>query len=202
MDTIVKKTRTRLSPEKRKQQLLDFALDVFARRGIGRAGHADIAEMANVSVATVFNYFPTREALVEEVLSQVENRFSLLLTECLDSDDKPLHDRLTCITHNLIDAVIEQQDWIKVWFEWSTSVRDEIWPQFIGDNKQSLKRIAEMFDQGIENQELNVGQSSDQLAWQLHGLCYVLYLQANITPDQDKMHEQAEVYISALLAKK
>jgi len=201
MDTIVKKTRTRLSPEKRKQQLLNFALDVFARRGIGRAGHADIAEMANVSVATVFNYFQTREALVEQVLSQVENRFSLLLTECLGCHDKPLHNRLTCITHNLVDAVIEQQDWLKVWFEWSTSVRDDIWPQFIGDNKQSLKRIADMFAQGIDNQELKVEQSPDELAWQLHGICYVLYLQANINPDQDKMREQAEVYISALLAK-
>lgn len=201
MDTIVKKTRTRLSPEKRKQQLLDFALEVFARRGIGRAGHADIAEMANVSVATVFNYFPTREALVEQVLSQVENRFSILLTECLGNQTKPLYPRLTCITHNLIDAVIEQQDWLKVWFEWSTSVRDEIWPQFIDDNKQSHKRLEKMFAQGIENQELDAKQSPDELAWQLHGICYVLYLQANINPDQDKMREQAAAYISALLSK-
>ncbi|MGF1732022.1 TetR/AcrR family transcriptional regulator [Photobacterium kasasachensis] len=201
MDTIVKKTRTRLSPEKRKQQLLDFALEVFARRGIGRAGHADIAEMANVSVATVFNYFPTREALVEQVLTQVENRFSQLITECLGSQSKPLYPRLSCITHHLIDAVIEQQDWIKVWFEWSTSVRDEIWPQFIGDNKQSHDRLAEMFAQGVEHQELNTQQSPDELAWQLHGICYVLYLQANINPDQDKMREQAATYISALLAK-
>ena len=150
MDTIVKKTRTRLSPEKRKQQLLDFALDVFARRGIGRAGHADIAEMANVSVATVFNYFPTREALVEQVLVQVENRFSQLLTQCLEEQDNSLHARLTGITHNLIDAVIEQQDWLKVWFEWSTSVREEIWPQYISGNKNSLKRVTELFAQGME----------------------------------------------------
>jgi len=201
MDTIVKKTRTRLSPEKRKQQLLDFALEVFARRGIGRAGHADIAEMANVSVATVFNYFPTREALVEQVLTQVENRFSMLISECLGNQSKPLYPRLTCITHSLIDTVIEQQDWLKVWFEWSTSVRDEIWPQFISGNKQSHKRLADMFALGIENQELDAKQSPDELAWQLHGVCYVLYLQANITPDQDKMREQAAVCISALLSK-
>ena len=201
MDTLVKKTRTRLSPEKRKQQLLDFALDVFARRGIGRAGHADIAEMANVSVATVFNYFPTREALVEQVLSQVENRFSLLLSECLGSQDKPLASRLTCITHHLIDAVIGQQDWLKVWFEWSTSVRDEIWPQFVDDNKENLKHIADMFAQGIDNNELATELSAKELAWQLHGICYVLYLQANINPDQDKMRQQAAVYINSLLAK-
>ncbi|PSW04639.1 TetR/AcrR family transcriptional regulator [Photobacterium lipolyticum] len=198
MDTIVKKTRTRLSPEKRKQQLLDFALDVFARRGIGRAGHADIAEMANVSVATVFNYFPTREALVEQVLVQVENRFSQLLTQCLEDQDTSLHARLTGITHNLIDAVIEQQDWLKVWFEWSTSVREEIWPQYISGNKSSLKRVTDIFAQGIEKGELAADKTPDDLAHLLHGICYILYLQANRHPDQDKMREQAQSYLDTV----
>jgi len=198
MDTIVKKTRTRLSPEKRKQQLLDFALDVFARRGIGRAGHADIAEMANVSVATVFNYFPTREALVEQVLVQVENRFSQLLTQCLEEQDKSLHPRLTGITHNLIDAVIEQQDWLKVWFEWSTSVREEIWPQYISDNKSSLKRVTDIFAQGMEKGEVAADKTPDDLAHLLLGICYILYLQTNRHPDQDKMREQAQSYLDTI----
>lgn len=201
MDTIVKKTRTRLSPEKRKQQLLDFSLEVFARRGIGRAGHADIAEMANVSVATVFNYFPTREALVEQVLHQVENRFSQVLNECLGAENRPLYPRLSCFTDHLITAVIEQQDWLKVWYEWSTSVRDEIWPQFVGSNKTNHERIVEMFAQAISNQEIDNSRSAEALAWQLHGICYVLYLQSNINPDQDVMREQAELHIASLLGK-
>ncbi|UTV28110.1 TetR/AcrR family transcriptional regulator [Photobacterium atrarenae] len=199
MDTIVKKTRTRLSPEKRKQQLLDFSLEVFARRGIGRAGHADIAEMANVSVATVFNYFPTREALVEQVLNQVENRFSQVLSDCLGADSRPLYPRLTSFTDHLIEAVIEQQDWLKVWYEWSTSVRDEIWPQFVGSNKTNHERIVEMFAQAISNQEIDNSRSAEALAWQLHGICYVLYLQSNINPEQDVMREQAELHIASLL---
>lgn len=198
MDTLVKKTRTRLSPEKRKQQLLDFALDVFARRGIGRAGHADIAEMANVSVATVFNYFPTREALVEQVLVQVENRFSQLLTQCLEDHNTSLHARLTGITHNLIDTVIDQQDWLKVWFEWSTSVREEIWPKYISENKSSLKRVTEIFANGIEKGELAADKTPDDLAHLLLGICYILYLQVNRHPDQEKMREQAQSYLNTV----
>ncbi len=66
--SIEKRPRTRLSPQKRKLQLMEIALEVFATRGIGRGGHADIAEIAQVSVATVFNYFPTREDLVDDSL--------------------------------------------------------------------------------------------------------------------------------------
>ena len=69
MNTI---SRTRLNPEQRKQQLLQAAIEVFARRGIGRAAHADIASATKVSVPTVFNYFKTREDLVSAVLTYVE----------------------------------------------------------------------------------------------------------------------------------
>lgn len=196
MDTIAKRTRTRLSPEKRKEQLLNFALDVFARRGIGRAGHADIADMANVSVATVFNYFPTREALVEEVLTQVEHRFELMMNESFDSGE-PLEQQLSGACYHLIGAVIEQQDWIKVWFEWSTSVREEIWPHFVSSNKDNFNKIAERFEQV----NLPDDFSACDRAWQFQGLCYVLYLQTNITPEREEMQTLADNHIKALFRK-
>lgn len=37
--SIEKRPRTRLSPQKRKLQLMEIALEVFAKRGIGRGGH-------------------------------------------------------------------------------------------------------------------------------------------------------------------
>lgn len=194
MDTIAKKTRTRLSPEKRKEQLLTFALDVFARRGIGRAGHADIADMANVSVATVFNYFPTREALVEEVLTQVEQRFKVMMGDGFASG-QPLDKQLTDVCFHLIDEVIEQQDWIKVWFEWSTSVREEIWPHFVSSNKDHFTKITERFEQA----NLSDDFSACDRAWQFQGLCYVLYLQANINPEREEMQALAANHIKALL---
>lgn len=86
MDSIVKRPRTRLSPQKRKLQLMEIALEVFAKRGIGRGGHADIAEIAQVSVATVFNYFPTREDLVDEVLNHVVCQYSNFLSNTIDLD--------------------------------------------------------------------------------------------------------------------
>ena len=66
----------KLSPEKRREQLLRCALTVFARRGIGSARHAEIAQEAQVAVPTVFTYFPTREILVREVLSEVDQYLS------------------------------------------------------------------------------------------------------------------------------
>ena len=53
--------RKRLPPEQRKAQLLETALEVFARRGFGRAGHAEIAEAAGVAVSPAGAVAPGRE---------------------------------------------------------------------------------------------------------------------------------------------
>ncbi len=121
MDSIAKRPRTRLSPLKRKQQLMEIALEVFARRGIGRGGHADIAEIAQVSVATVFNYFPTREDLVDEVLNHVVRQFSNFLSDNIDLD---IHARenIANITNAMIELVSQDCHWLKVWFEWSAQL--------------------------------------------------------------------------------
>lgn len=134
MDSIAKRPRTRLSPLKRKQQLMEIALEVFARRGIGRGGHADIAEIAQVSVATVFNYFPTREDLVDEVLNHVVRQFSNFLSDNIDLD---IHARenIANITNAMIELVSQDCHWLKVWFEWSASTRDEVWPLFVTTNR-------------------------------------------------------------------
>ncbi len=47
----------RLDPAERRPQLLQCAIRVFARRGLGGAHHAEIAREARVSVPTVFFYF-------------------------------------------------------------------------------------------------------------------------------------------------
>ncbi|WP_087016542.1 TetR/AcrR family transcriptional regulator [Thaumasiovibrio subtropicus] len=195
METLIKKTRTRLSPEKRKQQLLDYALEVFARRGIGRAGHADIADMANVSVATVFNYFPTREELVEQVLAQVEQKFDDILTQCLSLADQSLRGSMECLTHRLVDAVLEEKEWLKVWFEWSTSVRDEVWPRYIASNNRTMERMTEAFKPAAAQLNLNNVEDTARL---LHGVCYVLYLQANLTKDREALQAQANSYLDIL----
>lgn len=73
--------RTRRAPkgEKRREELLDAALQLFSLEGYSGASIARIAEMVGISVAGVLHHFPNKVALLMGVLmrrDQVNQRIS------------------------------------------------------------------------------------------------------------------------------
>ena len=59
--------------ERTRQHLADTARALFAERGFERVTVAEIAEAAEVSEATVFNYFPRKEDLVYRRMEEFED---------------------------------------------------------------------------------------------------------------------------------
>lgn len=195
--TIQKRPRTRLSPQKRKLQLMEIALEVFAKRGIGRGGHADIAEIAQVSVATVFNYFPTREDLVDDVLTHVVHQFSNFLADNIEIDAY-IKDNLYNLMHEMTELVLQDCHWIKVWFEWSASTREEVWPLFVSTNNTNKLLVKNMFIRAIENGDVAEHYHPDNLADIYLGLLYSIFVQANRLNDQKAVDELVHCYLDML----
>ena len=160
--------RRRLAPEERKRLLLNDAVEVFAARGIGRGGHTEIAEMGGVSVATVFNYFNTREDLVDAVLVEVESQLLTLAEEIYSQGDAPLD-----AVQNHIKAFLEMCEsnpaYVKVWLEWSCSIREDIWPQYIAFQNKLLEMISKQIDKAIKNGDLAPGLAAPERARWLLG---------------------------------
>jgi TetR/AcrR family hemagglutinin/protease transcriptional regulator len=176
---------------------MEIALEVFARRGIGRGGHADIAEIAQVSVATVFNYFPTREDLVDDVLNYVVRQFSNFLSDNIDLD---IHakENLNNLTTNMVDLVVNDCHWLKVWFEWSASTRDEVWPLFVTTNRTNQLLVQNMFVKAIERGEVCDQHEPAHLATLFHGIFYSLFVQANRIQDEVVMSRLTQSYLDML----
>ena len=119
-----------LDKAERRALLLRCAMRVFARRGLGAARHAEIARVARVSVPTVFVYFPTRKALVRAVLEEVA-RFFTEMAETVHSKSEPAPDLILRHLRAFADAVDTHPDHTRVLLEWSTALRDEVWPLFL-----------------------------------------------------------------------
>lgn len=139
--------RKRMNPDDRRAQLLAHGVRVFAQLGIGRASHAEVARAAGVSVATVFNYFPSRENLVDQMLSQVAE-FLSDMTEMAELSTLAAPDALYKLMVTFADAANSEPDMIKVWLEWSTSIRDDTWPKYLEFQERIIGRLRQLIING------------------------------------------------------
>jgi AcrR family transcriptional regulator len=70
------KTRQRLNPDQRREQLLEHARRLIVDRGMSACSLEEVAIVAGVSKALVYKYFPTRDALLKAL---VAHEYEILL---------------------------------------------------------------------------------------------------------------------------
>jgi TetR/AcrR family hemagglutinin/protease transcriptional regulator len=143
----------RLAPAARRAGLLACAVRVFARRGLAAARHAEIANEAAVSLSTVFVYFPTRPALVDAVLDEVE-RFLLAQAEAVHALDGPTAAVLQTHAAAFAASVDTHPDLVRIWIEWSTAMRAEVWPRYLDFQERMVRIIAATIARGRASGEL------------------------------------------------
>ncbi len=130
-----------LDKAERRALLLRRAMQVFAHRGLGAARHAEIARAARVSVPTVFFYFPTRKALVNAVLEEVARFFTEMAATVHDKRG-PAPELILEHLRAFAESVDTHPDHTRVLLEWSTALRDEVWPLFLRFQEQIIALIA------------------------------------------------------------
>lgn len=69
------RARTRLSPAARQDQLLDTTRALITESGLHAFTMEGLAQAAGVSAPLVYNYFPTRQALLQTLLQREYQRF-------------------------------------------------------------------------------------------------------------------------------
>jgi TetR/AcrR family transcriptional regulator, hemagglutinin/protease regulatory protein len=130
-----------LDKAERRALLLRCAMRVFARRGLGAARHAEIARAARVSVPTVFFYFPTRKTLVSAVLEEVA-RFFTEMAATVHGKRGPAPELILEHMRAFAEAVDTHPHHTRVLLEWSTALRDEVWPLFLRFQEPIIALIA------------------------------------------------------------
>lgn len=108
---------------RRQQDLLEAATRVFARDGIAKAKMADVAAEAGISVSSIYDYYPSKEALAYEIpirrLAQFYAEF-LARAPLLPSMRERLHLFLSMAT----DYARRNPDWARLLYL-------EIWPSIL-----------------------------------------------------------------------
>jgi len=109
--------------EKRREQLLAAALELFAAEGYDRATTRAIAEKTGVTEAALFKYFPTKRELFLEVV----RRFGPAVIFDMPGEelaDMSAQDALRRAVGDYLDGMWRHRPWMRVLFQ--EAARDEV----------------------------------------------------------------------------
>jgi len=192
--------RRRLPPEERRSQLLATALEVVARRGFGRAGHADIAEAAGVAVSTVFLYFPTRQDLLRAVLEEVGGFYTDMAIRVHDQQ-KPCREVLWEHRVAFHDSLETHPHHARVALDWSTAMREELWPAYMAFVERLVANHVRTIERGIREGDVPADVDPETSARLLIGSSQMTAQLKLIGGDPDQVDRIAALLIDAALGR-
>ncbi len=166
---------------KRRQQILEAAVEVIVERGVCNARIADVAERGGTSAPLVLYYFESKDRLLNEALAFAEDRFYLAsfseLTDLETASERLVRlIELTCGHESTEDLLRED---LALWTElWSRALRDRAaarkraaldrrWRRTIADIVREGQRAGEFADVDADKFALLLAALLDGILLQL-----------------------------------
>ncbi|RKQ71797.1 TetR family transcriptional regulator [Litorimonas taeanensis] len=185
-------SRRRYSPEKRREQLVLVSIETFADMGIERTGHGDIAKRAGVSTATVFNYFPTKEALTVDVLREIETQIIAMFESVKETDDNP-RNQFMALSKAYEDMISAHPATIKAYLSWSVSFNPDLRPQYLEMQTRIINMVQAKLPKALQTQ-------SDALI--IYNAANMIAIMTFDNRPQDVIQDFTERLLTALLTSK
>jgi AcrR family transcriptional regulator len=105
--------RRRLDARQREQQIVDGAVDFFARRGLD-AQMRELAAELGIAHTLLYHYFPTKRQLIERVYEQtIAGRWDSRWETLLDDTAGPAQDRLHKFYREYLAAILTPE-WLRI----------------------------------------------------------------------------------------
>jgi AcrR family transcriptional regulator len=186
--------------ERRRAQILDAATTVFARKGFQQARMDDIAAEVGLSKPALYLYFPSKDAIVAELMRRL---FDLELADLEDLGRRSGTVRERLLSFN--ERVLRQWESMAVhaplmWEFYAVAMRDKAVRTLVRGYFRTLReRLAALVTQGVEAGELRAvdphGVAVAILAvWEGLGVLWAT------DPRAIKWNEQADTAVRLLLA--
>jgi AcrR family transcriptional regulator len=160
--------RIRMNPQDRRRQILETAVDFFAEYGL-TAQTRGLAEACGISQRLLYRYFPTKEALLDEVYrTAIVGPFKAVWFAELSDGSKSLEERLLRFYKDYFEAVFTNR-WLRL-FMYSSLADVGMAPNYTSTMILQLLEII-VVEAGKE-QGIAIPKNRDvqhEIGWTLHG---------------------------------
>lgn len=174
MDKQVKDKRT---------AIMDAALKLFTERGFHGTSTAQISKEAGVATGTLFNYFPTKEDLINSLYFEVKGQLSKSMGKEIEAQST-FQGKLRKIWSNLINWGVDNQEEFLFAGQFCSSpyiskfTREEVMKEYVF--------LHELVDEGIKAGEIRDFSADLTISMFYQGSRAVVNLFLDSDPSQDK----------------
>lgn len=190
--------------EQRRKQIVDAAVDVFLKKGYGRASMNDICAEAELSAGACYSYYPSKDELVCAIAQRSRKRNAEEIEKAAALDPtRPLHS----VVRQFLEELRERKNLRAYSLDYdlmsesrhNKEVRDIMRKSYRALVKQLAGLVAEGQKAGRINQKLQPQAAARFLLATLQGLVQQAYLDPKVDVDA-YMQVFEQVYTAAFAA--
>ncbi|HYZ99722.1 MAG TPA: TetR/AcrR family transcriptional regulator [Acidimicrobiales bacterium] len=100
--------------ERLRSQLYEAAIELYRTRGFDQTRVQDVIAAVGVSEPTFFNYFRTKEAVLEEFAARIVDAFIELLRQVVDDEERSLEAKLRLLVRTIADGFASDPEFMAV----------------------------------------------------------------------------------------
>lgn len=127
----------------RRQEILDAAVRVFARKGFAASRIDDIAAEAGIGKGSVYLYFDSRDAILEAAFAQYAADSEALLRQAVEGEG-PALDRLAALVRAAISLVAASRDLARILLDlWASVDMTGVYRDYRGAIAQLLREASD-----------------------------------------------------------
>ena len=169
--------------EDKRTAIIETALKLFTERGFHGTSTAQISKEAGVATGTLFNYFPTKEDLINTLYFEVKGELSRSMGKGIEIESS-FQDRLRRLWSNLIKWGIDNQEEFLFVDQFCSSpyitkfTREEVMKEYVF--------LRNLVNEGIKTGEIKDFSPELTIAMFYQGSRAVVNLIFNSDPSQDR----------------
>ncbi|HEX8727872.1 MAG TPA: TetR/AcrR family transcriptional regulator [Ktedonobacterales bacterium] len=186
--------------EERRAQILEAALEVFARQGFHDARMDDIAQASGLSKGALYLYYKSKDAIIGALMRTV---FSVVIrgVRSIEESDQPARERILLTTARFADELERFAGALPVMLEfYAVAARDRTVRLYLREMYEDYTAsLARVIEQGMARGEFRVGDDAVGRATALIGLWEGITLMWAMAPEAIHWREQATLATVTLL---
>ena len=155
----------RADARRNRERILESARAVFAECG-AEAQMDDVAARAGVGVGTVYRHFPTKDALMEELIRQKFRLFAERAREALDSDEEPFEALVGLLRRNAETAADDAATQLAI-----AGAGEQSWNRTQPERDELLARTDELITRARRAGTIRSDIEATDIAMLMCGVC-------------------------------